>query len=139
MDGLYLRRTVRRCTDGCRLHTVRQLAEPGVQLAFIVGMDSLADFPTWRDPSGILALAEVVAVYRGGRDVVDLTRLEAKLPAAKGRVQVVPIPGLDVSSTDIRSRVAAARPIRYLVPDPVIAYIEENGLYREAGGLRTQP
>ena len=112
--------------------TLRELRRAGVELSFIVGMDSLRDLPTWRDPVGILSLAEIVAVYRGGFDTVDLTELESALSAVKERVRVVPIPALDVSSTDIRARVAAGQPIRYLVPDAVIAYIEENNLYRTA-------
>jgi nicotinate-nucleotide adenylyltransferase len=112
------------------VETLRALHEPGIELSFIVGMDSLRDLPTWRDPEGIVALAEIVAVYRGGIDSVDLTKLESILPAVRGRVHVVPIPALDVSSTDIRARVAAGQPIRYLVPDSVVHYIEKNGLYR---------
>jgi nicotinate-nucleotide adenylyltransferase len=109
--------------------TLRELREPGVELSFIVGMDSLRDLPTWHDPQGILALAEIVAVYRGGIDTVDLSKLESALPSVKERVHVVPIPALDVSSTDIRARVAAGQPIRYLVPNSVIDYIEKNRLY----------
>ena len=111
--------------------TLRQLREQGLDVSFIVGMDSLADLPTWHDPEGVLALAEVVAVHRGGWERVDLATLEATLPAAKGRVKVIPIPALDVSSTEIRGRVARGHPIRYLVPDSVAAYIEANGLYRD--------
>ena len=110
--------------------TLRELHTPGVDLSFIVGMDSLRDLPTWHDPAGILGLAEIVAVYRGGIDTVDLSQLAAALPAVKRRVHVVPIPALDVSSTDIRARVAAGQPIRYLVPNAVVEYIEKNGLYR---------
>ncbi len=111
--------------------TLRELQAPGVELSFIVGMDSLAELPTWHDPSEILSLAELVAVYRGGWDRVDMAELEAALPAVRGRVQVVAIPALDISSTDVRRRVAEGRPIRYLVPDSVIDYIIRNGLYRD--------
>lgn len=112
------------------LRAVRELY-PGYELHFIVGMDSLAELPTWHDPDGIVQLARIVAVYRAGWGVVDLKALEAAVPAAADRVRIVPIPGLDISSTDLRRRLAVGRPIRYLVPDPVIAYIEEHGLYRD--------
>lgn len=111
--------------------TLRQIGEryPGVELYFIVGMDSLAELPTWRDPHRLFDLARVVAVLRAGWTPVDLGWIESRLPAARGRVQVVQIPGLDISSTNLRERVAAGRPIRYLVPSAVMAYIEEHGLY----------
>lgn len=100
------------------------------ELFLIVGMDALADLPTWHDSGGILRLAAIVAVTRYGWKAVDLGWLEAAVPEAVGRVQVLPIPGLDISSTELRERIAAGRPIRYLVPDGVIAYIQEQGLYR---------
>jgi len=111
--------------------TLRQLREEGSEVSFIVGMDSLAELHTWHDPDGILELAEIVTVYRGGWEQVDLVALEARLPTAKGRVRVIPIPALDISSTDIRSRVARGQPIRYLVPDAVADYIAEHKLYSD--------
>jgi nicotinate-nucleotide adenylyltransferase len=111
--------------------TLRALRDRDLDVSFIVGMDSLRDLPTWHDPEGILELAEIATVYRGGLDVVDLDALERQLPKARGRVRVIPIPTLDISSTEIRSRVAAGHPIRYLVPEAVEAYIHEHSLYRE--------
>jgi nicotinate-nucleotide adenylyltransferase len=101
--------------------TLRELQEPGVQLLFVMGLDSLAELLTWHDPPAIVALAELVAVYRrvGHDPHVVLQQLEATLPAARGRIHIVRIPALDVSSTEVRERVAAGQPIRYLVPDPV--------------------
>lgn len=112
--------------------TLRELRRlyPDGELHFIVGMDLLADLPTWHNPGGIVQLAVIVAVTRRGWEAVDLGWLEAAVPEAAGRVQVLPIPGLDISSTEVRERIAAGRPIRYLVPDGVIGYIQEQGLYR---------
>ncbi len=106
--------------------------EPGVEPYFIVGMDSLAELPTWHDPVGVLRLAQLVAVHRAGWEVVDLKRLDRLVPGAAERVLILQIPGLDISSTDLRRRIATGRPIRYLVPDAVAAYIDERGLYRES-------
>lgn len=100
------------------------------ELFLIVGMDALADLPNWHNPGGIVQLAAIVAVTRRGWEAVDLGWIEAAVPEAAGRVQLLPIPGLDISSTDLRERIAAGRPIRYLVPDGVIGYIEQQGLYR---------
>lgn len=103
-------------------------------LCLIVGMDSLVEVPRWRDPRGILRLAEVAAVYRPGWKVVDLDQLEAQLPGAASRVRIVPIPWLDISARELRERVRAGRSIRYLVPDAVDGYIAEHGLYRDPAG-----
>jgi nicotinate-nucleotide adenylyltransferase len=124
---------------GGRSYTVDTLEQlhsiyPGAQFHLIVGMDSLRDLPEWHDPAGILDLARITAVHRAGWEIMDLDDLTATVPAAAGRVMILPIPGLDISSTDLRARIAAGRPIRYLMPDPVIAYITVNNLYLDDDG-----
>lgn len=103
--------------------------EPGAELVFLMGEDSLRDLPTWHQPERILLRAEIGVALRPGVGA-DLEALYALLPAARGRVTVVPTPLIGVSSTDIRRRVAAGEPIRYQVPDAVLAYILRTGLYR---------
>ncbi len=105
--------------------TVRQLAERGEPLALLVGGDSLAGFPTWREPQAIAELARLV-VYRRPGDHVRLSDLPRWLAAA---VTVVDGPPLDVSSTGVRARVAAGQTVRYLVPDGVREIIRRKGLY----------
>lgn len=114
------------------VETLRRLTSvyADAELHFIVGMDSLADLPRWHDPGGILRLATLVAVHRPGWRPVNLWELEAAVPEAVGRVCIVEIPELDISSTDIRERIGGGRPIRYLVPEAVAAYVVEHGLYR---------
>jgi nicotinate-nucleotide adenylyltransferase len=113
--------------------TLRELhkREPGIDLYFIVGMDALADLPKWHDPAGILKVARLVAVHRAGWEAVDLNELDQRVPGAAERVHILRIPGLDISSTDLRERIAEGRPVRYLIPDPVIAYIEAHSLFRD--------
>jgi nicotinate-nucleotide adenylyltransferase len=112
--------------------TLRALraAEPDAELSFIVGMDSLGELATWHDPAGILAAAWVAAVHRPGYPPLDLARLERDMPGATARVRIVPIPGLDISSTDLRARFAEGRPVRYLLPESVIQYTVEHHLYQ---------
>jgi len=113
--------------------TLRRLLErdPDLDLHFIVGMDSLSELPRWRDPAEILRLARIVALHRPRWEIVDLDELARLLPESAGRVSVVPMPELDISSTELRERAREGHPIRYLVPDPVAAYIEEHQLYRD--------
>lgn len=96
-----------------------------VDLFFITGTDALAGLHTWHRAAEIPALAHLVGVTRPGH---DLQPTEA-LGLPPGSVTYVEIPALDVSSTDIRARVSAGAPIRYLVPDGVAQYVEDHGLY----------
>lgn len=95
---------------------------PDDELFFITGADAISQILTWKDPDEILALACFVAVTRPGHDLGDLRRRAE-------RIVILEIPALAISSTDIRERVASGRPIRYLVPDQVRRYIDEQSLY----------
>ncbi len=97
---------------------------PEAELFFITGADAYRDVETWKEPEALFELATMVAVTRPG---YDLKRLA---PFFRERVRVLEIPGYEVSSTEIRRRVAAGRSIRYLVPFEVEVYIEKHGLYR---------
>lgn len=91
---------------------------------FIMGEDSLREFDTWREPDRILQLARLGVVRREG---TPPARLRAGL---RGRVAFVPMPGIAISSSDIRRRVARGSSVRYWVPDAVLSYMERHGLYR---------
>ncbi len=106
--------------------------DPTRDLFFLIGADSLSDLPLWRDPAGIAALATIVAVNRGDRPLPDLEALRGKLgDAVLERVQIVIMPAIDLSSTDIRRRVREGRSIRFMVPRACEVYIEQHGLYRD--------
>jgi len=116
--------------------TLRALSGGGDELWFIVGGDMAISLPTWREPEAVLALARLAVAEREGvrrDDVVE--RLAAALPGAAARLDFFAMPRLDISSSLVRRRVRDGLPLRYLVPDPVVDYIEREGLYRE-GGLR---
>jgi nicotinate-nucleotide adenylyltransferase len=97
---------------------------PGRRLTFIMGADSLADLPGWRDPERILSEHAVVAVDRPGFDPGALD------PGLAGRVRLVTGNPLAISSTGVRTRAAAGLSLRDLVPRGVDAYIARHGLYR---------
>jgi nicotinate-nucleotide adenylyltransferase len=109
-----------------RLHAHR----PEDELTFIVGGDMAQSLSTWRDPEGILELAEIGVA---GRDGVDRDAILDRLAGLRGvpdRIRFFDMPRIDISSSTIRRRAADGRSIRHLVPDPVAAAIERAGLYR---------
>ena len=106
----------------------RELAP--ASLVFLIGEDSLRDFPTWRDPDRILRAAELAVAGRPGIDV-DVAGLVRTLPALHGRLTIVPMEEMPISSSEIRRRVAEGSPIDHLVPAAVADYIACKGLYRQ--------
>ncbi|MBI3967915.1 MAG: nicotinate-nucleotide adenylyltransferase, partial [Chloroflexi bacterium] len=98
-------------------------------LYFVVGSDSLKDLPEWHRPLDILRLALLVSVSRPG-EPSDHAALERDLPGALQRVVQVSVPQLQISSSDLRRRVAEGRPIKYQLPEPVESYVYRQGLYR---------
>ena len=109
---------------------LRSLQAPGCELFFIVGGDILPELPLWHAPDEILALTVLVVLARPGAPRPNIVDLEARLPAARGRIQLVAAPGVDISSTELRARVRSGQPIRYLTPPAVEEFIRTRGLYR---------
>jgi nicotinate-nucleotide adenylyltransferase len=118
--------------------TLRELhaRTPESELTFIVGGDMAVNLPSWREPAAILELARLGVAERSGvgrRDILE--RLRGHLGEDVGeRVRFFDMPRIDVSSSDIRRRVAEGRSIRYLVPAEVAARIAGQGLYRTPAG-----
>lgn len=105
---------------------------PTTPLFWIIGADSLAELTTWRDLPGILDRCEIATAARPSADPVDWKALTAAIGAERaGRVRanVLGTPAIDISSTDIRQRVAKGLPVRYFVPDAVSCYITQYELY----------
>ncbi|CAA9574486.1 MAG: Nicotinate-nucleotide adenylyltransferase [uncultured Thermomicrobiales bacterium] len=100
-------------------------AEP----VFLMGEDALRDLPTWHRPGRIVELARLGVATRPEVSV-DLAVVVARVPAAAGRIDLVPVPQIGVSSRDLRRRVAAGEPIAYQVPPAVARYIADRDLYR---------
>ena len=93
------------------------------ELFFITGADAITQILSWKDADQLWGLAKFVAVTRPGH--------ELKLPAApSGAIEVLEIPALAISSTDVRERAAAGKPLWYLVPDGIVQYISKYQLYR---------
>ena len=96
-------------------------------LFFVTGADAMLEILQWKDPGELFELAHFIAATRPG---YDIAAFDAHAPTSVPGVTVMNIPALAISSTDIRERIHAGRPIRYLVPEGVKSYIEKAGLYR---------
>jgi nicotinate-nucleotide adenylyltransferase len=101
---------------------------PKTELFFITGADALARILSWKDALEMLSLAHFIGVTRPGFELTD-----KHLPA--DTVTLVEVPAMAISSSDCRTRVAAGKPVWYLVPDGVVQYIAKRGLYRGEGNV----
>ena len=122
---------VARAGPSVTLDTVRALkaTDPSTRWTLIIGADQYATLHTWRDWQALLALVTLAVANRPGAvPPIDTAVL-------RHRHRAVPLPMLDISSTDIRARVAAGQDISKLVPAAVASYIELQGLY--LGTLRS--
>jgi nicotinate-nucleotide adenylyltransferase len=96
---------------------------PGAELFFITGADALGQILSWKDAEETLRRARFIGVTRPGYELSD-----AHLPIDS--VTLIDVPAMAISSSDCRERVAAGRPVWYLVPDGVVQYINKHSLYR---------
>lgn len=108
---------------------LRQHGE-GSRLYLLMAADSLAQIDTWREPDRLLSLVEWVIGPRPRSAPPERSALEQRFGAAASRIHLLDGPSFDVSSSEIRRRVAAGRAIRYLVPRSVEELIADRGLYR---------
>lgn len=103
---------------------------PDTELFFITGADAVLDILNWKDTDRLAGVCTFIAATRPG---YDLSRFGQQLASTKLRVEVIEVPALAISSTDIRQRMAARRPVRYLLPETVAAYARKNRLYTAGG------
>ena len=109
-------------TPSYTVRTLRALGErePGNRFTLLLGADAARDLAGWWEVEALPALADIVVFARPGSTV-------PRHPLVR---RVIPVPMMDLSATQIRDRVRQGRSIRYLVPDPVRAYIADRRLYR---------
>jgi nicotinate-nucleotide adenylyltransferase len=121
-------------------YTVDTLAQihaqyPDAALFLIMGSDSLADLVNWRDPAGICQLATPLVVHRAGTAAPDfgpLRRLLGSQRFAAVGEHIVAMPAVELSSREIRRRIAAGASVRYQTPRAVEQYIRAHGCYAGA-------
>lgn len=116
--------------------TLRELTacHPNDVFTLLLGVDTLAEMPAWRDTGTILELSDIAAIARPGYANQLPEALVAKHPGAAKRVKVLGVPASDVSASDVRARLAAKESIEGLVPSTVAAYIQRHGLYGATKG-----
>jgi nicotinate-nucleotide adenylyltransferase len=107
------------------LRDIRIGLSESAELYFITGADALTQIFTWRDVDELFDIAHFVGVTRPGHPLTD-----PGVPP--GRMSLVEVPALAISSTEVRERVQSQRPVWYLVPDGVVQYIGKRALYRAA-------
>ncbi len=107
------------------LRDLRLERGPDAEFFFITGADALEQMMTWQDADELFKLAHFVGCTRPGHHLSG-----AGLP--DGRVSLIEVPALTISSTNCRQRVEAGEPIWYLVPDGIVQYISKRALYRQS-------
>jgi nicotinate-nucleotide adenylyltransferase len=104
-------------------------AERGqTELVFVMGADAAVGLESWREPERVAELARLAVARRSGVSDADVMAVLRSLGAAD-RATMLEMPQFGVSSSAVRERARAGRPLRYLVPEAVARVIEEKGIY----------
>ena len=109
------------------VHALRSSLPDEVDISFIIGTDAILLLDGWKDIRALGRLVRFVCVSRPGYVLDDPTR--ARFEEIGIDVHLVAAPLLDISSTEIRTRVGEGRTVRYLTPLSVCDYIASHGLY----------
>lgn len=97
-------------------------------LVFVMGADAAVGLESWRRPERVVELARLAVARRAGVSDTDVASVLRSL-GAESRATMLEMPEFGVSSSVVRERAAAGRPLRYLVPEAVARFIEEKGIY----------
>jgi nicotinate-nucleotide adenylyltransferase len=137
-------RELRRAGDSYTVETLESLRQDYAKepLCLLMGMDAFNGFADWHRPGDILQLAHLVVMHRPGASEPAEPRVQALTQVHScesvdelqrqqaGLIHLQPVTQLEISATAIRAAIAAGESPRYLLPDRVLALIEENSLYR---------
>ena len=121
------------------VETLRDLKaeNPEADLFFLTGTDAIKGLPGWKAPEELLDLTRFIAAARPG---VQKAEVLAALPDAwEERILFLPMPELDISSTDLRGRIHEGRSLRYLTPRAVEDFVREHRLYLPNTGKTAIP
>lgn len=100
------------------------------QYYFIMGADSLLMLESWKDPEYILKNCVIVTAVRGSGTEAKIEKIAGHLIYEyQADIRILPARYIDISSSDLRHRISEGKSVRYMLPDKVLAYIQENGVY----------
>ncbi len=102
---------------------------PDSEIFYLIGGDSLHDFPNWHHAKEILTSVKGLGAMRRPGDQIDLSLLEEALPGIIEKINFVEAPLLEIASNEIRRRIKQGLPYRYYLYPPVYEKIKEQGLY----------
>lgn len=101
---------------------------------FIMGEDSLNDFPSWREPQEICELASILVAVRNEDGNTGIEEKIAEVRKMYGAdIHLLHAPNFSISSRNIREYIQTGKSVRYMIPDAVAAFITQNGLYSNKG------
>ncbi len=103
---------------------------PKREIVLLVGGDSLNDMPDWHEPRLILDRVDQLGVMERPGDHVDWDRLSGFFPDIREKVALIDAPLLEISSSEIRARVAAGHHYRYYLTEAVYRLVHEKGYYQ---------
>ena len=114
------------------MEELRSIYGEAPEIYFITGADAVLELLTWYKLGELLTLCKFIAVTRPGFDICKLEQKIAEITSKyDGEIICLEVPLLEISSTDIRERIKNGKPVKYLLPEEVEAYIHKNGLYKE--------
>lgn len=102
---------------------------PLAELYYLIGGDSLHEMPSWRRPEEIVQVCTGLGVMRRYHEAIHVLQLEQRLPGLRKKLFFFKTPLLEISSTDIRTRINKNYPVKYFLPPKVFTYIQSHKLY----------
>jgi len=112
--------------------TIHRLIDnyPGAEMILLIGGDSLNELPDWKNPQELVAHCASLGVMPRPGATVDLDTLEKSIPGIRSKVHWIKAPLIEISSSEIRFRVASGRPYRYFIPPAVYSLIRDHNIYQ---------
>lgn len=113
------------------IHMFREQFGKEDQLYFICGTDSIADLPNWKYNVELLKCCEFISASRPGNEKEIIRSVSYFGDLGKEKIHFLRSPELNISSTILRELIAKNKSVKYLIPDAVIQFIQENDLYKD--------
>ena len=111
------------------LKVLRNNIGPETELFFILGLDAMEHFSRWKEQESLLELCQWAVVERPGHQGFDLAGFGSKYPGSSGKINLLSMPLMGISASEIRHRAKAGMSLRYYLPEGVAEYIQEHQLY----------